>query len=82
MDVKLSQFENLELEERKMHMDNQKKFYELDIHERKQETIRRGLETLMKVVLLPKNVTSEQDILKAAWEKMNLFLGKLEPHKD
>jgi len=78
MAIELSELEQLELDERGMHMDFQKKFYELDLHERKQETIRRGLEILSKLFQCDKNrMEKHQDVLN---NKLSSFLLKLAPH--
>ena len=79
MEEKLSAYEQLDLEERRMHKEYQEKFYQLDLHERKQETVRRGLEILTKLLQCDKNRMETH--LEVLDNKVRTFLKKLAPHE-
>ena len=79
MEEKLSAHEQLDLDERNMHKKYQEKFYELDLHERKQETVRRGLEVLTK--LFASDKTNSTKVIGLLDSKIQSFLDKLEPHE-
>jgi hypothetical protein len=75
----MKSYEELTCEQLEMSIEFQKTYNELELCERKQDTVRRGLEILTRLASL--ETTPPNEIKHLIDSKLKEFLTELKPHK-